>query len=141
MKLTETELLDICNRVREAGGVGQLTALKPGIRRDPRSCLIANNLNFDCVVQIIADGTSGEGPTIWGMCSNDERLVQVARSMGWPLQRDYPSARPGFVYRYTSFTEYKYVAELPESLRDSAIAFDSGEYPGLTVNPRPPTRV
>lgn len=44
------EVLDFCNKVREAGGGKPLNALLPGVPTDSQSCLIAKNLNFECEV-------------------------------------------------------------------------------------------
>lgn len=44
------EVLEFCTKVREAGGGNPLEALMPGIPEDAKSCLIARNLNFECIV-------------------------------------------------------------------------------------------
>lgn len=41
---------DFCNKVRKAGGAKPLNGLLPGVPQDSESCLIANNLNFECEV-------------------------------------------------------------------------------------------
>lgn len=47
---TEEEVLDFCNKVREAGGGESLSALLPGRIGSGSACLIAKSLNFDCEV-------------------------------------------------------------------------------------------
>lgn len=47
---TETETLEFCNRVREAGGGDVLQELLPSTPQEQNACLIANGLNFDCAV-------------------------------------------------------------------------------------------
>lgn len=49
--LSEEEVLDFCNRVREAGGTDVLEALLPGDAGLGESCLIAKNLNFSCNIR------------------------------------------------------------------------------------------
>lgn len=48
--LSEQEVLDICNKVREAGGANPLEGLMPARPNVPDSCLIAKALNFECRV-------------------------------------------------------------------------------------------
>lgn len=52
-----SELLEFCKRIRNVGGGDPLGALLPGQTHEPSSCLIANNLNFDCQVANIVDYT------------------------------------------------------------------------------------
>lgn len=47
---TETELIEFCNKVREAGGADPISALFPSTPDEPESCLIARALNFSCEV-------------------------------------------------------------------------------------------
>ncbi len=77
------ELLDFANKVRAAGGGNPLDALMPAVPEDPSQCLIAKNLNFNCVVdggparhQHITEGAesydkSGEA---WYMQTDDRAL-------------------------------------------------------------------
>lgn len=75
------ELLDFANRVREAGGGATLHALMPARPADPKLCLIARNLNFDCSV----DG--GRGPNDeWGMNVHDPVLAnRIAEALDLEL--------------------------------------------------------
>lgn len=69
------ELIEFCNKVREAGGGKPLDALLPGIPMDSKACLIANNLNFHCQV----GGCVGDGVT-----PADQNLIsKVASEEGW----------------------------------------------------------
>lgn len=69
------EILEFCNKVREAGGGKPLDALLPGIPEDSQSCLIANNLNFECTV----GGPAGEAVT-----PEDQRILnRAAAYAGW----------------------------------------------------------
>lgn len=49
------ELLEFANKVREAGGGNPLDALMPAVPCDPKACLIAKNLNFNCKVEGYGD--------------------------------------------------------------------------------------
>ena len=62
------EVLDFCNKVRKAGGAKPLNALLPGVPSDPDACLIAQNLNFECMVM---------GPNT-GATREDRRKVKAA---------------------------------------------------------------
>jgi hypothetical protein len=57
---TEAELLEFANKIREAGGANPLDALMPSTPSDSKACLIAQALNFSCVVRI--DRARGASP-------------------------------------------------------------------------------
>lgn len=50
---TADELMAFCNKVREAGGANVIDAFFPAYPEDAGACLIAQSLNFDCVVACI----------------------------------------------------------------------------------------
>lgn len=47
---TEVELLDFANEVRKAGGASIIEALLPSEISEPKACLIARALNFECSI-------------------------------------------------------------------------------------------
>lgn len=123
--LTPEELRDICNEVRAAGGADPIKELVAGIVSDPRSCLIARNLNFECFIceepyiypsmRILSEPTR----VGWVMVIDDYAIAQkISTKMGWPLVDAFFHAQD------TS----KPALKLPQDLAQSAIAFDAGEY-------------
>lgn len=50
-RATLEELKEFANAVREAGGGNPIDALMPAVPEDSSQCLIARNLNFNCVVE------------------------------------------------------------------------------------------
>ncbi len=69
------EVLDFCNRVREAGGGDPIDALMPAIPRNSNACLLARNLNFDCSVRHL-------GNENWVMYVNDPDVaVNIANAL------------------------------------------------------------
>lgn len=49
-RATFEETLEFANAVRRAGGGAVLDALMPAVPQEPKACLIAKNLNFNCTV-------------------------------------------------------------------------------------------
>lgn len=102
------EVLEFCNKVREAGGANPLDALMPSVREEAGECLIARNLNFSCEVDwyhrdwllngdlpqekatVIIDAFEGQGwagdETWWYMKVDDLiRRHKIAKAMGLPM--------------------------------------------------------
>lgn len=87
------EILEFCNKVREAGGGKPLDALLPGVPEDAHSCLIANNLNFQCRVgglegrgvtdedQALIRRVEGEGGRWWMTLENEEVRDRIAEAL------------------------------------------------------------
>lgn len=78
---TETELLDFVNRARRAGGANILGALLPSQPQEPESCLIANGLNFGCVVDGADFDDPATGEPRWNMTFPDNIDREVAQSV------------------------------------------------------------
>lgn len=98
--LTEEELLEFANKIREAGGAELIEALLPSRPNDPSSCLIANALNFTSRV------TGGE--------HYGKQGFQIPE---YPLQRGGEDA---FDYRDRLDAYY-------EAKNDNRITLDSGD--------------
>jgi hypothetical protein len=74
-RATLQELLDFANKVREAGGGNPISALMPAVPEDETQCLIAKNLNFNCVVD---GGLSDRDELVEGRKQNvDEWMMTV----------------------------------------------------------------
>lgn len=71
------EVRDFANKVRKAGGGNPLHALVPAFPTDATKCLIAKNLNFNCIVSA-DDGN-------WYMGLDDEK---IARKIAETLKLD-----------------------------------------------------
>lgn len=117
---TEQELLDFCNRVREAGGTTILDELLPSRPGNAGECLIANALNFGCKVwpdEILEDNLKA-GVVRWkwfmylpGNLSAEQRRA-IAEAVGNEL---VPAGQSG---------DEK--VELPTEIGNAAHAFDKG---------------
>lgn len=107
MKATFEELLDFCNKVREAGGGNPLDALMPAVPQVSDRCLVAKNLNFNCEVQVWAQ---------WVMVSDEATAKRIAEALGLKLTEQ--TVKVGTIYR----TEFG--VELPEAIGEVAQAFD-----------------
>lgn len=93
---TEDELLDFCNRAREAGGADVLEALIPSEPGNPEACLIANAMNFGCSVG--PDDYYSKGSTVqdrwydWCMhfppSVDYERIAEIAETLDCELYPD-----------------------------------------------------
>lgn len=120
---TEEELLEFCNKVREAGGANVLEALLPSEVNMPSACLIANALNFGCSVRgFYKEGDKdnfhpdGDGSYLWGMYfprnMTDEAIEKVAAAVDCRIDRGWDGER---------------VMVLPKHIGNAAAAFDSGD--------------
>lgn len=111
------ELKKFANAVREAGGGNPLDALMPSVPADPGKCLIAKNLNFNCIV----DTEHGEGPDgeQWGMTIDDPK---VSRSIAAKLNLNLIEE-----YSYGSEDEEPSIAGvfLPQEIGQVADTFDN----------------
>jgi hypothetical protein len=101
---TPAEILEICNRVREAGGGELLEALMPGHTLSQDSCLIARNLNFSCRVINTMNGWVMAVP----VCDQD-LAERIAGALG---------------SEQFAKTFFGYAIVLPEALGNAAAAFD-----------------
>lgn len=110
---TREGLLEFCNRVREAGEAALLDQLLPGKPGNPRACLIARNLNFECTVNGISHSRGGG----WGMSSTNPLLKTIAEKLGLCLFED-----PGLI------GDAFYTMALPPEIGAAAAVFDSGGF-------------
>lgn len=120
---TEQELLEFCNRVREAGGAEVLEALLPSRQGNANSCLIATSLNFGCSVGPNHDTkldvedykysnyAYGEWHMRLPVGMEQERMEKIAEAAGGELHSEH--------------YYYPYVV-LPEHIGHAAGAFDKG---------------
>ena len=114
---TEQELLDFCNRVREAGGANILEELLPSIPGLGRECLIANALNFGCRVWPVRrrpDGLFSEWQMQLPENITSEQAEAIAEAVGSPVvwpKPDQWGQEPPYVV-------------LPEHIGNAAHAFD-----------------
>lgn len=123
------ELLEFANAVREAGGGNPLDALMPAVPEDQTQCLIAKNLNFNCVVNGIGgyhkNLDTGElvGSGFWGMWVESEEVRDnIAAALDLPRvnsQAEYDDPDDG----RTVF--YSYAVVLPEEIGQVASDFDA----------------
>lgn len=74
----EAEVLDYCNKVRQAGGGEVIDALLPGIPSAAGSCMIARSLNFDSSVYPGSSRKSGR----WVMETRSEEIAQKLVNAG-----------------------------------------------------------
>lgn len=100
----ETEVLDYCNKVRQAGGGEAIDALLPGHLSVSSSCMIARSLNFESTVYPIGNSKSGR----WVMETNSKEIAQklIDADLG---------------QRYTPTS-----IKLPKRIGLAAYAFDEG---------------
>lgn len=130
---TESELLEFANRVRDAGGAGIIEALLPSKPGIAEQCLLANALNFDCVVR----GPSSrsvmqheDGSYVWVMVpqrgnrrSSNLLAEELARELDLEITWDTTDgskptiADPGL---------YTCEIVLPKHIGNAAAAFDQG---------------
>lgn len=122
---TEDELLDFANKVREAGGADPIEALMPSKPKYARQCLIANALNFSCVVDSLAGGLLGK-PRVWAMFLpedlSDEQKRRIADAVGSPIEDSYKGP----------------CVRLPEHIGNAAAAFDEKTHDGWVAKYRAP---
>lgn len=111
---TVGEVLEFVNAMRQAGGAETIDQLPTGVPRDPRRCLLARALNFECEVRGLsryADGTS-----CWHMLLTDKTNAEIealAEAMGLETFEDYIGAAKSII--------------LPREIGNVARAFDKGE--------------
>ena len=74
---TQEELLEFCNKFRQAGGGDPITALLPGVQMDAEACLIASNMNFNCFVDGLWDDENTWTIDLdrWDENGHDERFT------------------------------------------------------------------
>lgn len=118
---TEQELLDFANAIRKAGGANVIEALLPSKTSDPKSCLIANALNFSCYVDA--------GPDTKLFASGQYRwFMYLPENMSIERARDIAKAVPGIRLRHIDDGFGTSLAfSLPEHIGNAAAAFDSGD--------------
>lgn len=118
--LKQREVLDFCNRVRQAGGANILNDLLPGIPLDSSACLIAHNLNFDC--EITPQGGSHSDYNGWVMKirgSEAEEIEQIANDIS--NEMDMAIVNEGISFSGSRFFHLK----LPSELAEVAAKFDN----------------
>jgi hypothetical protein len=149
------EILEFCNKVREAGEGDVLDALLPGRPTVEHSCLIAVNLNFSCAVKPLLNYEGweegevkplpnyyprikdAEGNDVWGMFDVPLEVLEnistatgceVRTVEGWEFV-----GRTGANRRIRTSAEQ--VLVLPPRIGNAAEAFDHGveEFAGLTL--------
>lgn len=110
-----SDLFKFCNQIRKAGGGDELVKLEPGVQSQPKSCLIAKNLNFDCSVVPYDDLRT----TInWFMVVEDKSTADKLTSFLGKYDEQYIG---------TSIHRYKF--SLPEWVGELARKFDSRQLP------------
>lgn len=124
----KTEILEFCNKVREIGGAEVLSALMPSTPNDSRACLVANNLNFNCiVVPKTNEKLEGSIPDVdtevgeqWYMIIKDHSVLnKVSETLGLEV---------GCPYTYDFETEsmrYSPGLKLPKHIGNAAYLFDN----------------
>lgn len=101
-RISLEELHRIANKVRAAGGGNPIDALMPAVPEEPTMCLIAKNLNFNCVVSGFDDfeirdflKMDSGGPTVWYMGVPTRELGRkISRALGWKLIDTEKLVRP-----------------------------------------------
>lgn len=113
-RATLDELLEFANKVRNAGGGNPIDALMPAVPADPKQCLIAKNLNFNCWVD------AGEYGDEWTMWVTTRELAQnIAKAVGCD------TATSTRVDTETSVSFPVYGIVLPKEIGEVAQQFDS----------------
>lgn len=91
--LTEAETIEVCNKVRTAGGGNALKALLPSDPGKGTSCLIANGLNFDCEIDYGLHEPWGDALTLlpgsgrMHLADADaDTGRRIADEMGWDIE-------------------------------------------------------
>lgn len=113
---TEAELLAFANKVREAGGANILEALLPSSPNVASQCLIANALNFGCIVSVGYDQFK-DGCAKWEMSvPYTVDIGAIAKKIGCKVQLS---------------TSWWSKIVLPRKVGNTAAAFDEGK--GWTV--------
>lgn len=116
-RATLDELLEFCNKVREAGGGDVLNELLPGVPYLDNACLIARNLNFSCRVSggfmrnISWRAQYDDHEMKWFMFVSDSEVRRkIADALDLPIDETL-SRMPGIL--------------LPKEIGRAAAAFDS----------------
>lgn len=127
---TESELLEFANSVRRVGGADILEALLPSIPSDSLHCLIANALNFSCVVRGVHPRRYYEsGCPQWAMIphqqtnglSKNDLAQEIADALGLEtIWNTHDSQEPAT--HLQDFFELQVI--LPETIGNAALAFD-----------------
>lgn len=112
-----TKLLNLANDFRAALGGQRLAALPSSVRRDPRRCIIANALNFDCS---ICPGAHDSGRAWFKTREQAERFLTLTEQTAVPEQEQNSS---------------EWVVPLPPALNAIAQAFDEGALPVISFSP------
>jgi len=129
---TEQELIEFVNKIREAGGADVIDALFPSYKSEPKSCLIARALNFQCEV----NGTNKphswarDYPELIGLYMTTARWLE-SNNYIWVMKVHHGS-------EFQSINKAEEIAEklnlprvenellLPEPIGNAAEAFDDG---------------
>src|ERR1044072_7373522 len=138
------ELFQFCNDVRHAGGGTMIHQLMPGITNEPKSCLIAENLNFDCYVVPLREPVTGQLVEVgngevdmygyplsrWAMYGVDNiTALNIARDLGLRLV-----VGKGMMYSGGPAI----AIELPVEIGNAALAFDQNlDFNDLAVKESP----
>lgn len=114
---TVEELLTFANLVREAGGGNPIDAVMPAVPSDPHQCLVAKNLNFNCIVM-----GSEEEEGAWVMAVPDRDLAErVSAAIDMPIETGRWWTRDERGYREVLFEN---AVRLPDRIGNLAGAFD-----------------
>jgi hypothetical protein len=111
---TVGEVLEFVNRVREAGGADTIEALPLAVPKNPRQCLLARALNFECEVRSLS--RYDDGAACWHMClpyKTRDEIKALAEAAGLETYEEYIGADLSIV--------------LPREIGNVARAFDKGE--------------
>lgn len=120
------ELHAFANRVREAGGGNPIDALMPAVPKDSTQCLIAKNLNFNCVVAGWGINAQDEAKGIeWSMTVEDESTAQKIADAIDSEVREVWSVDEWDAFRDSDFDEPAgYAIPLPAEIGQIAADFD-----------------
>lgn len=110
---TIPELIRFANRVRAAGGGNAIDALFPAHPSDAKQCLIAQALNFNCLISQ-GEGEYPDGEDKWCIYVDDR---DVAERIAAELRRKV-KVTPRRGYR-------KYAVALPKRIGRAAEAYDA----------------
>lgn len=114
---TEQELLDFCNKGREAGGANILEALLLSDVGNATTCLIANALNFGCHI-VPSGASSADDDARYDWYMNLPRFADHERIQAIAAALDVPVYRP-----QTRYQEAR-LGPLPAHIGNAADAFD-----------------
>lgn len=121
---TEAELLEFANAVRAAGAADALEALLPSRPSASNSCLIANALNFECLVDSFTDYEAIASDDYEPRVPHGWRMYLGARE---ELARNIADTVPGCTFVDLGTVSYpSYAVNLPPHIGNAAHAFDAG---------------